>query len=298
MPIHQFINSIRAICRNPHVSTFKGIGKHLLFQIRKYTGLFPFEQQLSKSIIFALNKKCGVSALINNQGMYDYNNMHLIKELLKEGSNFFDIGANIGSYTLIASEQESARVFAFEPYPFSFQSLKDNVERNGRSNVALFNIALGDRDGNVYFSDNPDSATNHIDKEDSEEAISVWCTRVDTFCEKRGVLPEIVKIDVEGFEYEVLKGFGKYLGSIDVIFIEMKGRSDKRFGRYTLSADAFLKCEKKMKELLSNSGLQGPYSLDYDEKTFTISRRNQEDVIFISSKTAGLLREMGFIFGG
>jgi len=113
--------------------------RHLLWQARKLLGLFPFVQRISESNIISRSHHCGVSALINNQGLYDFNNMSLLKLLLQAGGDFFDVGANIGSYTLIAAESAKARVFAFEPGPATYEELRSNLKLNGCENVRTFN---------------------------------------------------------------------------------------------------------------------------------------------------------------
>jgi FkbM family methyltransferase len=213
MGFKQFANSVSRILNNPHINRRKGIARHLQWQGRKFFNLFPVEQNISQSRIVASHRHCGVSALINSQGLYDYNNMSLIRVLLQDGGTFVDIGANIGSYTLIASESEAARVHAFEPHPATFQLLQRNVQLNQRRNVMLHNVALGASEESVFLTNQGGSAVNHIvsGTHDTEGAIAVPCRRLDRICQQIEIVPAIVKIDVEGFEFGVLQGFGSFL---------------------------------------------------------------------------------------
>jgi precorrin-6B methylase 2 len=128
--------------------------------------------------------------------------MRLLREILDDSERvFFDIGANIGSYTLLASEQP-ARIFAFEPHPVTFQLLEKNVKRNGRSNV------------------------NRIVKSSEKYSIKICCMRGDSLIRDTGVIPEIVKIDTEGHEHEVLNGMGDYLVQVDLLFVEITKHRD------------------------------------------------------------------------
>jgi FkbM family methyltransferase len=229
---------------------------------------------ISKSKILATHKCCGVSALINSQKMYDYNNMKLITLLLDKGGVFFDIGANIGSYTLIASEQSSALVYSFEPHPSTFQQLKNNVDLNKRSNVKLFNIAIGAEDGNIYLTDNPGSSTNHIEANPNENTIEIVCRRMDNFCITNKIEPDYVKMDVEGFEFDVIKSFGDMLCSVKLFFVEINGLSDIRSHG-----------QQEIVDYLNAQDFIGPLCVDFDKRIFTdLRNESKEDAIFVSKK--------------
>jgi hypothetical protein len=132
MGLRQFANSMKSILGNPHINRGEGIVRHLHWQYLKAFDRFPIELEVSRSRIIAAHKRCGVSALIYSQRLYNYNNMKLLQALLEDGGSFVDIGANIGSFTLIASEQEKARVYAFEPHPETFRLAFQRRSRTGR----------------------------------------------------------------------------------------------------------------------------------------------------------------------
>lgn len=288
MGLEQFATSVRLIVTNPHVNRGEALIRHLVWQVKKAFNLFPFKQTLSKSTIVAHDKTCGVSALIWSQGMYDYNNMHLIQLLLGGGGTFFDIGANIGSFTLTASEQRDARVHAFEPHPATFRRLKENVEANGRTNVFLHNLALGDSESTVLLTDKAGSAINHIVSGASQEpgTVVVQCRRIDTLCEALAVVPEYVKLDVEGFEYDVLRGFGQLLSSVKVLMVEMNGLSDQRSHG-----------QREVHTLLTSAGLSGPWECYFDERRLVpLAKQGREDVLYISPFFRNTLSALGFRF--
>ena len=289
MGFQQFANSLHQIIANPHVSRGRGLRRHLQWQVRKVFDLFPFEQSLSSSRIIAAHKTCSVSALIHSQGLYDYNNMKFLQWLLQPGGTFFDIGANIGTYTLLASEQDQARVLAFEPHPATFALLSENVHLNKRRNVRLFQAALSHREHPVDVTNVPGSPTNHIVQEESLEGapcrgITVPCFRADQICEELGVVPEIVKLDVEGFEFDVLCGFGGFLKSIGVLLVEMNALSDQRGpGRASIH------------RLLTSRGLKGPYQCVFNLRQLTPALdHNSEDHIYMSADIYGRLLQDGW----
>jgi FkbM family methyltransferase len=285
MGLAQFANSLRSIAGNPHIHRGRGVIRHCLWQGRKVLNLFPFEQRISRSRIIAAQRRCGVSALIYSQGMYNYNNMKLVQLLLRKGGRFFDVGAHIGAYTLIASEEEKASIFAFEPHPLTFRQLKHNVELNGRTNVILLNAAAGRETTSVFLTDVGGSATNHLLSHRRENAIAVPCLRLDEVCAEHGVTPEYIKIDVEGFEQEVLEGCGDYLHNIAVAFIEMNGLSDARSSGGG-HIDTFL----------SRQGFLGPYTCDFDTRRLLQDRhRTAEDRVYVARWFRRTLSGMGVL---
>jgi FkbM family methyltransferase len=218
----QFLNSLRQIMRSDSVGTIRGLCRHLLWQLRREFHGFPCELSIGKSILY-VERPNGVAAMVNSMGEYDYNNMNFLRVLLsQERSILFDVGANIGSYTLIASEIPHTTVVSFEPHPETFALLRQNVERNGRTNVLCLNVALSDHSGELQFTDGPESSINRVVQEtDAKSAcLRVPARRFDSVCEELHFTPDFVKIDVEGHENAVLSGFGKFAGLAKVILIE------------------------------------------------------------------------------
>lgn len=282
MSFAQFRKSIRSILSNPHINRARGIANHFRWQYRKARNAFPFEQVISSSRIIAPHRRCGVSALIYSQGLYNFNNMNLLRLLLRDGGVFFDVGANIGSYTLVASESRRARVVAFEPHPRTFGYLKKNVELNCRENVVLFDVALGADNGRALLTDEAGSAANHLEPIASRRTIPVECRRADSICVELGVEPTVAKIDVEGFEYDVLVGFGRYRRSLDALLIEVNGLSD---ARSTGHAD--------IHRLLLSDGFDGPFWCDFESKRLWREPIHTEDSLYFSQTFCRTLGNTG-----
>lgn len=290
MSLHQFANSLQQILSNPHVSSGTGVLRHVGWQCRRALNLFPFVQKISASKIVAAHRRCGVSALIHNQGMYDYDNMKFVQWLLQPGGTFFDIGANIGAYTLLASEQDGAHVLAFEPHPGTFALLSENVGLNRRQNVRLFQAALGHRHHAVYLTNVMGSPTNHVvERESSHEepsnGIQVPCFRAEQICEELGVVPDVVKLDVEGFEFDVLCGFGGFLKSIGALLVEMNGLSDQRgAGRQSIHL------------LLASRGLKGPYRCRFNLRRLdTAQDQGVQDHVYVNAAVLNRLVQSGWV---
>jgi FkbM family methyltransferase len=142
-----------------------------------------------------------------------------IKSYLKEGDVFLDIGANIGLYTLLASKAvgNSGKIFAFEPSPKTFIRLTENVAHNHLTNCILENIALSNVEGefSIMLSQEGFDAWNSLAKPTMgnlyyEEKVTT--KTLDSFIDEAEIKKiNFIKIDVEGWEINVLKGASNYL---------------------------------------------------------------------------------------
>jgi len=163
-------------------------------------------------------------------GLHEYGDMSFLLHFLRQEDTFADIGANIGSYTILAAAHVGAKTLSFEPVPVTFCHLMDNVMINRLGNrIEAFNIALGSQKGTVEFTSSQDT-TNHVVCKNDTDAISVPVEALDDVLENKQI-PALLKIDVEGFETEVLIGGNKTLknSNLKAIVIELNG-SGKRYG--------------------------------------------------------------------
>lgn len=132
---------------------------------------------------------------------------------INEGDRVWDVGANMGLYTekFARLVGEPGKVFGFEPSPENFNVL--NHQCKDKSNVILVNAGLGEEDGQMPFEQGSDSigATSRVvEMSDSAELVDIY-TAQRMLDDDISMMPNVVKIDVEGFELEVLRGFGEYL---------------------------------------------------------------------------------------
>jgi FkbM family methyltransferase len=277
----QFLNTLEQIVHSDSVRPLQGILRHSQWQLRKLLRRFPCELPIAGSHLY-VDRPGGVAALVNAMGEYDYNNMELLRLVLSQGKNtFFDIGANIGSYTLIASESQETQVVSIEPHPATFVLLRLNVELNARENVHCLNLALSDEEGEVLLSNRSDPAINGVlgPAEKGEENVPVKARRFDQIARELEMDPDFIKVDVEGHEESVLDGFGKHLGEAKMIFIE---RGDSSY----------------LSRVLQGAGYSGPWFCHFKRRVF--SRKKQaraEDPIYLGPKFLSDLREMKFVVG-
>ncbi len=164
-------------------------------------------------------------------GLQEFNEMAYVLHLLTPEDLLVDIGANVGSYTVLACGAKGARGICFEPVPATFARLSDNVLINNLSSrVTALNMGISDVDGELPFSVS-EGATNHVIArgEMARGAINVPVRRLDSVL--TGESPSFLKIDVEGFETPVLDGAGETLSnpSLHSVLIELNG-SGTRYG--------------------------------------------------------------------
>jgi FkbM family methyltransferase len=151
----------------------------------------------------------------------------LVKRYLRRGMTFVDVGANVGYYTLMAASLVGAegKVLAFEPSPYAFGRLTTVVKNNCLAQVQVAQVGLSDTSGELQLY-MPKTTGNHSPSmiaNDGGVPISVAVRRLDDYLMAAKVNHvDLMKIDVEGFEPNVIRGAEGYLraGKIRAILCE------------------------------------------------------------------------------
>lgn len=165
-------------------------------------------------------------------GLHEFEDMAFVAHLLRPGDRFADVGANVGSYSILAAAT-GAQVVSFEPIPAAFQALLDNVHLNRMaSQVTAVQQAVGAEEGMLHMTHDQDT-TNHATTQStigSSTAMEVSQTRLDIALRGFGT-PKLIKIDVEGFESQVLDGASGLLSDprLEALIVELNG-SSSRYG--------------------------------------------------------------------
>jgi FkbM family methyltransferase len=155
----------------------------------------------------------------------DWEEFNLISRYVKSGDEVFDIGANMGYYTIWMSKFiGNGRIHSFEPDIKNFERLNKNIAINRLTNQVVSNKkAAGDMDGEIDFTTGLDGE-NHISNQTSENLVTIQSTQIDKYASENNIgAIAYMKIDVEGFEYAVLKGSNTFLVNkkIDIIQLEI-----------------------------------------------------------------------------
>ena len=150
-----------------------------------------------------------------------------IKKSIINSKTIIDIGANIGTTSLyFASLNSTAKIYAFEPHPNSFKRAIENVSLNTFTNIQLLNIGLGEKKETVklYEVNEHNPGMNRIIAENKNLPYkTIEIESLDTICTVHGIAHvDMIKLDVEGFEYSVLKGAKEtIIKSKPTLFIEL-----------------------------------------------------------------------------
>lgn len=194
---------------------YSGIGKYISFSTSNY------KLYLTRSPV----------------AMVAYGSPHLSRDEEQVAQDFLtpndiclDIGANIGTFSLVASKLvgEKGKVFAFEAHPKTVFYMKRNIKLNQSKNIVVINKALGEAQGVVGFSDDGYDDVNHVLLEGT---LKVDMIRLDD-CDVVKNIDSIglIKLDVEGFELFVLRGGEKTFSKARCILFEAFNKNCEQFG--------------------------------------------------------------------
>ena len=150
----------------------------------------------------------------------------VVDKVLRDDAVALDIGANIGLTAMMMARRTSAPIIAVEPSPTIFPFLQATIEANGAHNVTALRAAVGSAPGTVQLFENPTAgAASHLTTSDTMGArggVAVEMRTLDDIVAQAGLLRvDLVKIDVEGFELDVLEGASETLARYQPgVFVE------------------------------------------------------------------------------
>lgn len=135
---------------------------------------------------------------------------------LPEGAAVYDVGANVGLYTIFLAKKAGPQgaVVSFEPDGTNYSHLVENVSLNGLATVTCVQSALGEKagEGRLAQGDIIGNYSLLTEPEPGLRATSVAIVSGDVYAEEKGLpVPYLLKVDVEGFEYAVLQGLRRTL---------------------------------------------------------------------------------------
>lgn len=222
--VHEVTNVMRLILRHPlnQGGKVSALGRFVRWQLASRILGFPMVVPFVGTSRLVLAR--GMSGGTGNfyTGLHEFEEMSFVLDLLRPGDLFVDVGANIGSYTVLAAGVTRAKTIAFEPVPKTFEILLDNVGLNRISHLCTcHNVAVGSERGTVRFTDALD-CENHVCEGSFEgRSIEVKVATLDEMLADNE--PLLLKIDVEGYEPAVLEGAVRTLArkSLLAVIVEM-----------------------------------------------------------------------------
>lgn len=191
-----------------------------------------------------------ISAELLLSGKWEEYERELFSKTIQPGDTVIDIGAHIGTFTLVAAKKvgPTGQVFAFEPLLKNFLLLKKNVEANGYTNVTVVNKAISDENGSAkLFLSNEDNFGDQriYDSVENRKFLKIKTVTLDSFLSKLKKV-DVIKMDIQGSEIKALKGATKLLNKNNNIklFTEVWPKALRQAGG---SANQYLKLLKNNK---------------------------------------------------
>lgn len=154
-------------------------------------------------------KNGGVDGSIFLKGVFEPEYLELFKNNLDTGNTFIDIGANIGHHSLFASKVvgDNGKVIAFEPLKDIYNQFQESINKNNFKNITLYNKGCGSKEEilTIYSTNKNIGGSSVIPSPDKRENGKIEIIVPDNILENEKRV-DFIKIDVEGYELEVLKG--------------------------------------------------------------------------------------------
>lgn len=159
----------------------------------------------------------GIERKLYMTGSYEKGLLRILEKILKPGDIVVDAGANIGLISIFCAIKvgHNGLVLSFEPHPETYPILQKNIAINGISQIEAYNKALGSVSGTAKIYSNLQinrGAASIVEFQQDSPSFDIEVLSLDEVLKQRKISQvDLLKIDVEGFEMEVLKGASKIL---------------------------------------------------------------------------------------
>ncbi len=196
---------------------------------------------LQEKLLFQLKKVHYVRSLRS----FSENDVDVVKSLVNPGEYVIDIGAHVGWYTKVLSEQvgENGQVYSIEPIPITFELLSFCVKKLKLRNVRLLNCGISEKDGSAlmeipqYRTGGENFYQARIVNEEmidqSFKHYEIDLKSIDSLFLSLSDRITFIKCDVEGHEFSVIRGAAKFLAnSKPAWLVEVSGNPDDHYSEY------------------------------------------------------------------
>lgn len=227
---HLILQEFSTEISNTEIEKIEIIDKQVLFHIKNHFG-----DQHSKFIANFEDKRDPPLESFNFN-IYEGKDSLMIFEMLKHSDVVFDIGANIGWYSIqFAKMNESKEIYSFEPVDKIFKKLKDNGKINDLKNIKYFNNGFSDKNETIELFYNPELTGSSSIKNlygNPLQKISCKLLKLDDFTDHNNVKKlDFIKLDVEGAELLVLNGGLQTIKNLKpILFVELLRKWASKFG--------------------------------------------------------------------
>jgi len=195
----------------------RGVGRVMMAIARRYTPLqlVPVRLQDGRIIEVDVSQQMCIPYLLTGLIPTEVGETKFVRAMIRPGETVLDIGANMGWYSTLMCELvgPDGRVFAFEPNPSAFRLLVATAARFPQ--LRVLQVALGDQEGEAIINIPEDGAAASLrELRDRETIAQVRCVQdtLDNIVNKENICDiSFIKLDVERFEMEVLRGAEKLL---------------------------------------------------------------------------------------
>ena len=205
-----------------------GFRRLLIWQIKsRLWGKDYIHSWIGGSKFYVKNGETGLTGNIYT-GLHEFSDMGFLLHVLKNEDLFIDVGANSGSYTVLAGASIGAKTISVEPVPATFIRLVRNIELNKmQERCQALNIGLASTPGFLNVTVDSDTTNHLVIGAGNEKTIQVEVRTLDQIA--FGANPVLLKIDVEGWEMPVLAGGQETLNnqSLLAIILELNGSGEK-----------------------------------------------------------------------
>lgn len=196
-----------------------------LFRGKLRLSRFIYKTQLKTPTVFGIRNGLvmNVPSLVDSigyelfvNGVYEQKTIHYLVKTIPRGGVLVDVGANVGAISILTARlRPDITVYAFEASPYIFSFLKANIEQNGLKNILAFNKAVHETDDHEmnFYAPEDEFGKGSFSQTYSHKPEVVKTIRLDRFFALHNIVPDVVKVDVQGYEYYVFKGMSEYFST-------------------------------------------------------------------------------------
>lgn len=221
--ISSFINLLNAPYNRNHL--FYAFYRFLLWKFIRVFKINKYSLNIWNNKRVILNYKSIQYMYLMYYYWVDWEEYNFIKDILKHNDIVFDVGANVGLYTLWISNYTLPEcIHSFEPDSKNYYYLDANIKLNNLENfIHLNKLGIAEKCGTLFLTQG-DDVKNHLSFEDNPGVEKIEVISIDEYCIINSINKiKYLKLDIEGFELSALKGADKLLsnGLIDIIQLEI-----------------------------------------------------------------------------